>query len=989
MKALLAGRQRAISPQAVPAGRVLDPSVAGASSLLRLQRDAGNKAVTAAIQATKTKAPTKTKPGPKKPRSLIDDMPYSEVEAQLAHIRMQLAQQTDQSSKLADFMRLRIGSLERRKAAIAKEETALTTSTGRGKRSGATQAKLRGRKDVPASLTMPAGFLALMPGFDAGKEIDAIHAYLRAGATKAERARLGEALRTLKGSSDAEVAAKVSAERRAKVDRRLQSLYGDETQQLEQLAGIMDSIQRDPNDPGLMWLPNGSERIPVGVDEVQQLRAKVNATLDDAARKVHASFQKAWEAWEARNSTNQRHSNVHKAVKWYTGTADITEAEMDQNWATSKGLRDLVTSKATAGQYAKAVHFLLVGQGHAVAMANRIEAWEGSLVAGAGWLVVCLTVLKEGLTLLATAGAAGIVRSGAAGALSVLGASTAAGGVAAGGASVVDQVSSGEGVSLRKTVGAVRVGAAEGMAIGGGAAADKAFKVAGATSKAGAAIRSIGAGTALDVASAAAKGDSVKGAAVGSIAGGTVGHTLKAAAKGRKAGEVAADVVAGGAKAAAAGGDAKDVAKGAVLGGAGNVVGGAVTNHRAHDPSSTGGTGESGGSSTTGDAAELLLGPAGKPAGGGADAPTTTSHPGEGATTQAPPNVDIPEAHAPTVPGGNHGEGAHVPTVPPAPHADPRSTVGSGEGATPHPDPVNTVASGDGPAPGSAPRQDGAGAGGAATHDAAGPDTRFDNIDLPSVPMGVEHLRFDRARFREVEGLAGEGVSGQRRLEDTTTGQQYLFKPANEAIAVPRAKEHGIRTGEHHSRADAAAHVANQLGIDTPEVRSVVIGNEKGSLTRWEGGTISLKKLRDKDPDAFRRVVSSSEYRRQRNAIDALDYLTNNVDRGQNLGNLLVQLDTHGELVRLIPVDHDLTFTSTIEHAVIENFTRPLPPEYSPEMRANLERLSADRAKLIEVLTPLVGERAIPGVLHRLDELVVDAKRKAIAAERRGVAAAH
>ena len=56
-------------------------------------------------------------------------------------------------------------------------------------------------------------------------------------------------------------------------------------------------------------------------------------------------------------------------------------------------------------------------------------------------------------------------------------------------------------------------------------------------------------------------------------------------------------------------------------------------------------------------------------------------------------------------------------------------------------------------------------------------------------------------------------------------------------------------------------------------------------------------------------------------------------------------------------------------------------------MRSNLERLSNDRAKLVEVLTPLVGEGAIPGVLHRLDELVVDAKRKDVVAKRTAASA--
>ncbi len=898
--------------------------------MLQLQLLAGNKATTSAVQAK----PSTGVPQAKRIRSAVESMPYSEVEANLARLEMQLARQANAASPTADFLRLRIATLERRKAALATEEGALTD----GK---ATVAKRQGRrgdaKTRPATLLMPVGFLLAMPGFDPGKEIDDIRTYLRTGATRAERARSAKALEALKSSNHSKITATIEADRRARMEQRLKAVGGDGTAQLERLAAILDSIQGDPQDPTLMWLPNGSERIPMRAEEVGRVRRNTTATLDDSARKVHASFQNVWTSWLERHETNERHSVVHGAVKWYTRTADISEAEMDQYLKTSLGLRRLVTAKATAGQYAIAARTLLKEQGHLATIARRVEEWDAALVGGAEWLLLCVNVLKEGLTMLATGGAAGIVRSGVQGAVTVMGAGTAAGAAGAGLGSVADQVSSGEGISLRATVGAMRIGGGEGMAIGGGGAADEAFKVAGAATKAGKAVRSIGAAAALDAASAAMKGDSVKTAAFGGVVGGAVGQTLKAAAKGRKAGEVAADVAAGGAKAGAAGGDVEDIAKGAVLGGVGNVVGGAITGHHAHDRS-----------------------------------PST---PGEGGGGPAP-NRNISEAHVPTIPGGNHGPEAHAPTEHPTSDA-PAATVGSGDGpgatvgSGPHLDEARTAGTGDGPGPGEGPPN------------GAGPDTRFDNIELPSVPMGVEYLRLEKGHFREVSGLAGEGVSGQRLLEDTRTGQRYLFKPANEARRVDRAEEHGIRTGENHSRADAAAHVATRLGIDTPRVRSVSIGTEKGSLTAWEGGTTSLAKLKENDPEGFRRVVSSSEYRRQRNGIDAVDYLMNNVDRGQNLGNLLVELDAHGELVRLIPVDHDLTFTSTVEHIKIPTHTRPLPPEYSPEMHANLERLSADRVKLIEALTPLVGEGAIPGVLHRLDELVADAKRKSIVARRR------
>jgi hypothetical protein len=192
---------------------------------------------------------------------------------------------------------------------------------------------------------------------------------------------------------------------------------------------------------------------------------------------------------------------------------------------------------------------------------------------------------------------------------------------------------------------------------------------------------------------------------------------------------------------------------------------------------------------------------------------------------------------------------------------------------------------------------------------------------------------------------------------------------------VPRAQQHGIQQGDYAPRARATAEVAGRLGIETPEVKLVTIDGQTGSLTKWIDGSRTLEDLRQFEPQVYQAVVGSKEYQDARAAIATLDYLINNLDRGSNLGNYLVFLNSDGSLARLMPIDGDLTFTSSPERAVIQPYTTGLPKSYSPQMVEHLRHLDANRDTLRAALLPLVGEEAFAGVLHRLDELLADVNR--------------
>lgn len=248
----------------------------------------------------------------------------------------------------------------------------------------------------------------------------------------------------------------------------------------------------------------------------------------------------------------------------------------------------------------------------------------------------------------------------------------------------------------------------------------------------------------------------------------------------------------------------------------------------------------------------------------------------------------------------------------------------------------------------------------------------------PSVPRTDVYTQHDWGDYVVLE-RPQEGLSESYRLRHRGTGKIYIFKPTKGEQSVPRAEERGIRKGEQAPRTKATELTAGRLGIETPNVDLVRLGTRPGSMTEWIGLN-SLGRLEKSDNAEFQRIVKSEEFRKLRATVDALDYLTNNLDRNRNYGNYLFELGPDGKVIRVVPIDHDLTFTSTVGRANLEAYTRPLPDTYTPDMVDKLVRLSADRQAFIDEITPLVGKEAIPGVLHRLDILLNDAQLKQPAA---------
>ena len=248
-----------------------------------------------------------------------------------------------------------------------------------------------------------------------------------------------------------------------------------------------------------------------------------------------------------------------------------------------------------------------------------------------------------------------------------------------------------------------------------------------------------------------------------------------------------------------------------------------------------------------------------------------------------------------------------------------------------------------------------------------------------SAPRGATYEKQPRGRYRVVDQTEA-GISGALVVIDRseTPPKRYLFKPSTGEQAVPRAEQRGVLPGHYAPRSKAAEMAAEKLGIATPKVKLVEINGRKGSLTEWVEPTatvnkvMSLEDFSTKHRLLYDNMVGGKDFKAAMAGIDALDYLINNLDRGQNLGNYMIEVDQHNNFVGLKPIDHDLTFTSTRGRAVTENWTRDLPESYSPDMIKRLRDLDAGRGAFLESIRPLVGDEAIPGVARRLDELITD-----------------
>jgi hypothetical protein len=268
----------------------------------------------------------------------------------------------------------------------------------------------------------------------------------------------------------------------------------------------------------------------------------------------------------------------------------------------------------------------------------------------------------------------------------------------------------------------------------------------------------------------------------------------------------------------------------------------------------------------------------------------------------------------------------------------------------------------------------------AAAADDVAPTSTVPDTAPPPAPArhmpDVEQLSPDR--YRPDAGGMLDGTMEKHRLVDAETGQKYLFKPNRADAPIPdRAVEHGVTPDTIANRAKASEVAAQQFDIDTPEVKIVEYDGQVGSLQEWRatGNTYRLKDLEFEHPDLWAKVKDSPEFARHRADLDTFDYVLNNLDR--NGGNLFVRLDDNGKVIGFTAIDHDLTFTRTVDRFVdTGSWARGLPDRYSREMVAKLRTIAANPDGFRNVLRPYLDPAEIEASITRVQRILDDVDAK-------------
>jgi hypothetical protein len=249
--------------------------------------------------------------------------------------------------------------------------------------------------------------------------------------------------------------------------------------------------------------------------------------------------------------------------------------------------------------------------------------------------------------------------------------------------------------------------------------------------------------------------------------------------------------------------------------------------------------------------------------------------------------------------------------------------------------------------------------------------------------VGSMFTKRNKNQFRTL-GQPGEGTSEAFIIEDRATKQRYLWKPIVGEPTWDFAHARGVAAGHYAERARAGSIAAKALGIDTPDVQLVEIGGRKGSLTPWvepKGGgqVMSLADYAMQDEDRFNRLQKTPAFKQALSSIQALDYLINNLDRVNNTGNYLIELDANKQFKALIPIDQELAFTHTSDRAIIPLKTGQMPDKWTAELASKVKELHENPGEFKTKIRPLVGDAALDGVMARLNELHADGvKRGAI-----------
>lgn len=243
----------------------------------------------------------------------------------------------------------------------------------------------------------------------------------------------------------------------------------------------------------------------------------------------------------------------------------------------------------------------------------------------------------------------------------------------------------------------------------------------------------------------------------------------------------------------------------------------------------------------------------------------------------------------------------------------------------------------------------------------------------PAMPTGI----LDTSRFvvdaKLTKQVRGTGVhEGKVVLEDTLTGNKWLFKEAAAEPSGTVGELVGMKPGEGYRRQVGSAKVGEMTGQAAPESHVVSYKGKIGSLQLWlegfEGQFKTLEQVMITDLETFNKIRDSQMYKDQA----AFEHVVANMDAHRN--NVIVEFNLKGEVVRLHSIDMDITFPSSeVRYALgrpLDPHMKPLPDTISPELLEILEQMKRREGALERVLSAYFETAEVKGMLTRLNQIL-------------------
>ena len=254
-------------------------------------------------------------------------------------------------------------------------------------------------------------------------------------------------------------------------------------------------------------------------------------------------------------------------------------------------------------------------------------------------------------------------------------------------------------------------------------------------------------------------------------------------------------------------------------------------------------------------------------------------------------------------------------------------------------------------------------------------------------------VELPKGRFKLVDAPRGwEGTSVKFLIEDTTTGQRYLFKPAS---GEPPLQAYGHRAQGRtlFVRGAVAARMAQELnmGDSVPMVTVVVHEGRVGSLQPWIENSISLDALERADNALYQKVMNDDPgFKKWRSNLRAYDHIINNSDRDMNPGNIMLELSADKKtVVKYYGIDQEAVLAPGAKHVAAPgntlhprydlnaSWTDPNNPVIGKISKSLYNQMRAMIANEASVRTDWkrsygLNDAALDGVFGRMREVVVD-----------------